>query len=531
MIVRAAEERLTSHGITSPGRVYWNLETPELIRIALEAREGVLTKSGALVCNTGEHTGRSPSDKFIVEDRITKSQVWWGSVNQPMSEAHFAALRRDQLAYLQGKTLFARDAFGGADRKYRLPITVINEQAWANLFCKQLFIRPTAAELKDFQPKFTIIHTPHFKANPAVHGTKSETFIVLHFTENLALIGGTSYAGEMKKSIFSLLNYLYPLQGVLSMHCSANVSKRDAADTALFFGLSGTGKTTLSADPGRRLIGDDEHGWTDRGIFNFEGGCYAKCIKLSKEREPQIWNAIRDGAVLENVVLDPKTGEPNFDDASITENTRAAYPLDYIEDAVIEGTGAHPRTIIFLTCDAFGVMPPISRLTTDQAMYHFLSGYTAKVAGTEKGMGNTPKATFSACFGSPFLPLNPTVYADLLGKKMNQHEVQCWLVNTGWIGGGVGVGERIALPLTRRLVTAALSGELNRGEFRTEPFFNLAVPTSVEGVPNEILMPRTKWKNPADYDSMAKSLASQFVENFKKFESHASALVKAGPTA
>lgn len=520
---------LEFHGIIGVRNVFWNLSAEQLLEHSLKAGDGVCTNSGALVCYTGQHTGRSPNDKFVVEDAQTKKHVFWGPVNQPLSEENFSRLEQDQRDHLKGKDVYVLDAFGGADPKYRLPIRVINERAWANLFCKQLFIRPKPSELDTHTPGFTIIHTPSFQATPSRHGTRSETFIVVNFSKKVVLIGGTAYAGEMKKSIFTILNYIYPLQGILSMHCSANVNKTDASDVALFFGLSGTGKTTLSADNNRALIGDDEHGWTNSGVFNFEGGCYAKCINLSEEREPQIYRAIREGAVLENVVLDEKTNAPKYDDASRTENTRAAYPIEFIDGAVLSGVGAHPKNIIFLTCDAFGVMPPIAKLTPDQAMYHFLSGYTAKVAGTERGAGDTPKATFSTCFGAPFLPLNPTTYADLLGKKLKEHKVECWLVNTGWIGGGVGVGERIKLSYTRRMINAIFRGELASVTYQPDPIFGFAIPSSVPEVPTELLTPKNSWKNPAQYDEKAKNLAGQFTENFKRFEQHAPQLKNAGP--
>lgn len=519
--------------ISGPGSVAcvnWDLPAQELIGRAVEAGEGKLSDTGALACYTGEYTGRSPGDKFIVRDKTTEKKVDWGKVNQPMSAEHFGRLRTDQLAYLEGKEIYARDAFGGADKQNRVSIRVINESAWANLFCRHLFVRPKPEELQAHLPQFTIIHTPGFHADPKKHGTHTGTFVVINFTDGLVLIGGTIYAGEMKKSIFSILNFLYPLRGILPMHCSANVSAKDPANVALFFGLSGTGKTTLSADPGRRLIGDDEHGWGENGVFNFEGGCYAKCINLSKDNEPQIYNAVRDGAVLENVILDADK-VPVYGDVSLTENTRAAYPVEFISGALLEGTGGHPKNIIFLTCDAFGVMPPVSRLTPEQAMYHFLSGYTAKVAGTERGMGSSPSVTFSACFGAPFLPLPATTYAEMLGKKMAKHKVNCWLVNTGWSGGGVGTGRRIKLSYTRAMVEAALSGALDAAKFETEPFFGLSVPQSAPNVPAELLNPRTNWADKAAYDNQARDLAARFRDNFKKFETARPDLAAFGPQA
>jgi len=522
-----SQNELDVYGIKNPKSVSWNLTVQQLIETAVKRGEGKLTSTGALACYTGKHTGRSPKDRFVVEDERTKNSVDWGNVNQPMTAEHFNRLLADQQKYLEGKDLFVLDAVAGAAKEFEISVRTINEEAWANLFCHQLF-RRVNPQTASSTPDFTIIHTPHFSANPEYHGTRSETFIVVNFTRGLILIGGTRYAGEMKKSIFSVLNYLYPQQGVLPMHCSANISKSDATHTALFFGLSGTGKTTLSADPKRNLIGDDEHGWSDQGVFNFEGGCYAKCINLTKENEPEIWNAIREGAILENVILNDK-GEPDFTDVTLTENTRAAYALDAIVGAIPEGTGPIPKDIVFLTCDAFGIMPPISKLTPQQAMYHFLSGYTAKVAGTEKGLSSEPTATFSACFGAPFLPLKPTTYADLLGKKMEQHQANCWLINTGWIGGGAGVGNRIKLAYTRRMIDAALNRELDNVEYTTDPIFGLATPKAIEGVPAEVLSQRTMWKDPLAYDKGAQDLAIRFVENFKKFEAHAPELRLVGP--
>ncbi len=519
---------LESLGIKNPKSVSWNLSVSELISTALSRGEAKRATNGALLCYTGKHTGRSPKDRFIVEDETTRSTVDWGTVNQPMTPEHFERLRSDQLQYLEGKELFASDAYVGADRRHQVTVRAVNETAWANLFCRQLFRRYAATEAIPATAQFTIIHTPGFLAEPARHGTRTDTFIVVNFSQGLVLIGGTEYAGEQKKSIFSILNYLYPLQSIFPMHCSANISDTAPHTSSLFFGLSGTGKTTLSADPNRRLIGDDEHGWSDDGIFNFEGGCYAKCINLTKESEPQIWSALREGTVLENVAADAN-GNPDFADSSRTENTRAAYPLDFIEGAVPEGTGPHPKDIVFLTCDAFAVMPPIARLSSEQAMYHFLSGYTAKVAGTEKGLGSEPSATFSSCFGAPFLPLKPTTYATLLGKKIEQFKSNCWLINTGWSGGGVGVGSRMKLSYTRRMIDAALKGELNNVEYATDPVFGFKVPTKIEGVPAEVLNPRATWKNPVDYDAKASHLAKLFVDNFKKFEAHAPYLLAFGP--
>lgn len=520
---------LDFNGIPDVSNVHWNLSTDQLIEAALERNEGILTATGALSCNTGEYTGRSPKDKFTVIDSITKNTVDWGNVNRSITPEQFARLRSDQLEYLKGKELFVRDAFAGADPEHKLAVRVINESAWHNLFAKHMFLRPKASELENHKPEFTVIQTPGFEANPDLHGTRSKTFIVANFTEGLVLIGGTSYAGEIKKSIFSVLNFLYPEQNIFPMHCSANVDRKDPGNVALFFGLSGTGKTTLSADKKRCLIGDDEHGWGKNGVFNFEGGCYAKCIDLSKEKEPEIWAAIRDGAILENVVVDPKTGKPDYSNTSLTENTRAAYPIDYIEGSVPEGSAGHPKNIVFLTCDAFGVMPPISKLSPEQAMYHFLSGYTAKVAGTEKGMGNTPQATFSTCFGSPFLPRKATEYAKMLGQKMNEHGVDCWLVNTGWTGGAYGVGERIKLSYTRRIVEAAVNGELKNSNFTTEETFGFQIPTEVKDVPAEILNPRNGWKDKGAYDKQIGELANLFATNFQRFVEDRPDLKNAGP--
>ncbi len=522
---------LDNQGIKETGKLHINLSTEELIAAALERKEGELASTGAFCATTGEHTGRSPKDKFVVKDSQSEAHVEWGPVNQEMSPESFEKLKNDQADYLKGKELFVRDAFGGADKDLRIGVRVINEEAWANLFCKNLFIRPEEAELKGFEPDWTIVHTPFFDAEPAKHGTNTKTFIAVSFTEKLVLIGGTRYAGEMKKSIFSVLNYLYPLQGVLSMHCSANIAPEGAQKGALFFGLSGTGKTTLSASGNRKLIGDDEHGWGEKGIFNFEGGCYAKCIDLTEEKEPQIWKAIRNGAILENVVLEGDAKVANYENTTLTENTRVAYPLEHIDGAVLKGTAEHPENIVFLTCDAFGVMPPISKLSPEQAMYHFLSGYTAKVAGTEAGMGSSPQATFSTCFGAPFLPLRPKVYADLLGEKMTQHKVNCWLVNTGWVGGAYGTGNRIKLSYTRRMVNAAITSELEKTNFVEDSIFGLAIPEKIEGIPEEVLHPEEFWADKDAYKESAKKLAGLFRDNFKTFAADSPELEAAGPKA
>jgi phosphoenolpyruvate carboxykinase (ATP) len=492
-----------------------NLSAALLVEIALRRGEAGLSAGGSLVAGTGKRTGRSPKDKFTIKDAITENKIAWGSQNQPFPSDKFDALYERVLDYLQGKELFVQDLFSGADPKYRLPIEVINEYAWHNLFVRQLFIRPTADELKTHQPEFTIVAAPGFKADPQRDGTNSEVFILINFSKKIALIGGTEYAGEMKKSIFGVMNFLLPERNVFPMHCSANIG--DDGVTALFFGLSGTGKTTLSADPTRRLIGDDEHGWSATGVFNFEGGCYAKCIRLSAKNEPQIYNALRFGSVLENVVLDPVTRIPDYDDDTQTENTRAAYPIEFIEDAVIPGVGGHPKNLVFLTADAFGVLPPVSRLTPEQAMYHFMSGYTAKVAGTEAGV-TEPQATFSTCFGAPFMPLRPKVYAEMLGRRLREHNAQCWLVNTGWHGGGFGVGKRMSLPYTRAMVDALVEGKLAEVEFEIEPAFGLSIPKSCPGVPAELLNPRNSWKDKAAYDQMAADLSARFAKNFEQFD-------------
>ena len=520
---------LEALGIVRSGPVHWNLSTAALYEQSIRRHEGVIAAEGPLVCRTGQHTGRSPNDKFVVREPSSEKHVHWGPVNRPIEEARFDALHRDMMAYLQDKELYVLDAWAGADSAYHLPIRVVTEFAWHSLFARNMFIPETDAEkLSQHSPQFTVIDAPNFKADPATHGTRSDVFILVHFGRRLVLIGGTSYAGEIKKSIFTILNYTLPLEGVLSMHCSANVGR--AGDAALFFGLSGTGKTTLSSDPHRQLIGDDEHGWSDGGIFNFEGGCYAKVIKLSPEAEPQIYATTRRfGTILENVVIDPKSRTLDLDDASLTENTRGSYPISFIENSVPAGQAGHPSNIVMLTADAYGVLPPIARLTPDAAMYHFLSGYTARVAGTEKGV-TEPKATFSTCFGAPFLPLNPNVYAKMLGQKIAKHQARVWLVNTGWTGGPYGIGRRMKIAHTRAMITAALGGLLDRVQYQKHPVFNVDVPTSCEGVPAEVLDPRTTWQDKAAYDAQAKKLAQMFVDNFKAFEADVSPAVKeAGP--
>ncbi|KON86661.1 phosphoenolpyruvate carboxykinase [Sporosarcina globispora] len=506
------------------------LSVPQLVEKVLNRNEGSLTSTGAIRATTGKYTGRSPKDKYIVEEASNKDKIDWGSVNQPISEEAFSNLYNKVISYLKEKDeVFVFKGFAGADKKHRMPIQVINEYAWHNLFAHQLFIRPAEDELLDHQSEFTVISAPNFKADPAVDGTKSETFIIISFERRTVLIGGTEYAGEMKKSIFSVMNYMLPENGILPMHCSANVGRE--GDVALFFGLSGTGKTTLSADPNRKLIGDDEHGWSANGVFNIEGGCYAKCINLSREKEPQIFDAIRFGAVLENVVVNSETRVADYDDSTLTENTRAAYQLQAIDNIVDPSIAGHPNTIVFLTADAFGVLPPISKLSKEQAMYHFLSGYTSKLAGTERGI-TSPQATFSTCFGSPFLPLPANRYAEMLGEKIDEHNAKVFLVNTGWTGGEYGVGERMKLAYTRAMVEAALEGELNNVETVKDGIFGLEIPQHVTGVPDEVLQPNKTWADQAAYEAKAKELAAKFRENFKKFTSVSSEIEeKGGPIA
>ncbi len=500
-------------------KVYWNLSPAELVEQALANNEGSLTDTGALMCDTGEFTGRAPKDRYIVQDHKTKDTVWWGDVNIPLSEEKFDALLNKVTTYLADKTVYIRDAYAGALPEYRLNLRVINTQAWHNLFCYNMFLRPNQQELKDFEASFTIICAPEFKANPAEDGVRSPNFAILNLSKKIILIGGTGYAGEMKKGIFSVLNYLLPQEeNVLSMHCSANIGQD--GDTAIFFGLSGTGKTTLSADPDRQLIGDDEHGWTNDKVFNFEGGCYAKTINITRENEPQIWDAIKWGSIVENTRFIPGTRQIDYSDTTVTQNTRTAYPLYHIDNAVEPSIGGIPKNIFFLTCDAYGVLPPISRLDKGQAMYHFISGYTAKVAGTEAGV-TEPQVVFSACFGAPFLPLHPTAYAEMLGKKMDQHNVNVWLINTGWSGGGYGIGSRIKLRYTRAMITAALKGALEDVSYEKHPVFGVAMPMSCPNVPTELLNPRNTWNDKDAYDSQANRLAKAFNNNFNKFAEYA----------
>lgn len=495
--------------LDTAGTVHANLSVPELIEHAIRKGEGMFAANGAFVSRTGKYTGRTPKDKHTVREPSSEANIWWDN-NAAIDPDVYERLREKANRAMAGKELYVVDTYGGADPTHRISVRFVTEKAWHALFVKQLLIRPTEPIA---EPEWTIVNQCTELCDPAADGTRSEAIIALNFAAREVLIMGTQYAGEMKKSVFTILNYLLPLKGVLSMHCSANIGKD--GDTALFFGLSGTGKTTLSADPHRHLIGDDEHGWTDTGVFNFEGGCYAKCIRLSEEGEPQIWHAIKFGSVLENVVL---RGDrtPDYDDASITENTRVAYPVDFIEGAVHPSVGGHPKNIVFLTCDAFGVLPPISRLTPEQAMFHFLNGYTAKVAGTEAGV-TEPQVTFSTCFGAPFLPLHPSVYANLLGKKIAEHGARVWLVNTGWTGGPHGVGHRMKLGYTRAMIRAAFRGDLDHVEYVTDPVFGLSVPTSCPDVPNEVLQPRNTWADKAAYDAKAAELAKMFEENFRKF--------------
>jgi phosphoenolpyruvate carboxykinase (ATP) len=491
--------------------------------------EGKLAQSGALVTSTGSRTGRSPDDRFIVSQGASKDRIDWGNVNQPIEADAFDALFDRVRGHLEGRDLFVVDGYVGADPAHRIRLRVIAELAWNGLFAHQLFRRLRRDELADFEPDFTIVSAPTFEAVPNRDGTNSEAFIGLDLDRKQVLICGTHYAGEMKKSMFSAGNYIYPQEGVFPMHCSANIG--EAGDVALFFGLSGTGKTTLSADPTRRLIGDDEHGWSENGVFNFEGGCYAKCIRLSEKNEPQIWSAIKFGAVVENVVLDPVTREIDYDDASLTENTRAAYPLESIPGFVPEGRGGHARTIVFLTADAFGVLPPISKLSSEGAMYHFLSGFTSKLAGTETGLGSEPVPNFSTCFGAPFLPLRPTVYAKMLGERISEHDARVFLVNTGWTGGPFGVGKRMELPLTRAMVSAALSGALDDVVTKRHPIFNLEVPVNCPGVHDDVLDPQSTWSDPRNYDEQARQLADMFIANFKRFEDDVpTEVLRAGPS-
>jgi phosphoenolpyruvate carboxykinase (ATP) len=515
---------LEEHGITNANLIYWTPPTPELYEQIIKRGEGLISHMGAITVKTGHYTGRAANEKFIVDEPGSRDHIAWGKVNKPFDPHRFDLLYNRMLAYMHGRDLFVQDCFAGADPEHRLPIRVITEKAWHSLFARNMFVRATPAELEQHRPQFTVINLPAFHAVPTLDGTNSETFIIVNFARKLIIIGGTSYAGENKKSIFTILNYLLPIEKkILSMHCSANVG--EAGDVAVFFGLSGTGKTTLSAAPNRRLIGDDEHGWDDKGVFNFEGGCYAKIIKLSREAEPEIYETTRRfGTILENVAIDTVSRRVDLEDDSFTENTRASYPLTHIPRIVPSGCAGHPTHIIMLTCDAYGVLPPIARLTKEQAMYHFLSGYTARVAGTEAGVME-PAATFSTCFGAPFMALHPTVYAELLREKIARHDVACWLVNTGWSGGPYGMGARMQIAYSRALVNAALDGTLNAGAFKKEPFFGLEVPTACPGVPAEVLNPRNTWSDKTRYDQTAAQLVRMFRDNFEKYRAHVTAEV------
>jgi phosphoenolpyruvate carboxykinase (ATP) len=527
-IARESIQGLEPQGLRPKGVLHWNLVAPELIQAAVRREEGELADMGPFVAVTAPHTGRSPNDKFVVREPLSERDVDWGKVNQPIDQAAFETLLADVQAYLDEQDeLFVQDLYCGADAAHRLSVRYVTPNAWHAAFVRNMFIRPDFAELPTFEANFSVLHAPEFHADPARHGTRTSTFIIVNIARRMILIGGTRYAGELKKAMFTIMNYLMPKEGVLSMHCSANVGA--AGDTALFFGLSGTGKTTLSADPERSLIGDDEHGWSSDGIFNFEGGCYAKVINLSAQSEPDIYQTTQMfGTILENVVLDPLK-RVKFEDQSITENTRASYPLNYIRNHVPSGRGGHPRNVVFLTADAFGVLPPIARLTAEQAMYYFLSGYTAKVAGTERGV-TEPQATFSACFGAVFLVWHPTKYAQMLGELLKAHGSRVWLVNTGWSGGPYGVGSRMKLGYTRAMVRAALAGQLDSARTERDPVFGLAVPQEVPGVPREVMNPRATWKDPAAYDAQARKLAQMFRQNFEKFGEGVAAEVRgAGP--
>lgn len=524
-ITRKFISQLEEMGIRTDN-IHRNLSVKNMIDLTVQKNEGILTSTGALSVKTGKYTGRSPDDRYIVDDNETRNKVDWGKVNHPFPEEKFDRLFEKMRKHLEKKEMFVFDGFIGAYPNNRLPIRIINDHVWQNLFTRQIFIRPSAAELESHKPEFTLIAINDFKSIPEVDGTRSDAFILINFSRKLVLIGATCYAGEIKKAMFSVMNYILPDRGVFPMHCSANIGRN--GDTALFFGLSGTGKTTLSADSNRMLIGDDEHGWSDKGVFNFEGGCYAKCINLNRDAEPQIWDAIRSGAVLENVVIDKSTLKPDFNDGSITENTRVAYPLDYIPGAVIPSLGGNPKVIVFLTADAFGVMPPIAQLTKDGAMYHFMSGYTSKLAGTERGI-TEPKATFSECFGAPFMSRHASVYAKMLGEKITKHNTIVYLINTGWSGGPYGIGKRINIKYTRNMVTAALNRKLDMVKYRHDDIFNVDVPTSCPDVPSEILDPKNTWVEKDAYDFSTRKLARMFIENFKKFGETSQEIRDAGP--
>jgi phosphoenolpyruvate carboxykinase (ATP) len=517
---RKADYNLSNHGISNLRLAYWNLPTEALYEEAIFRNEGATVAGGPFVAHTGKHTARSANDKFVVRHVDSENNIWWGVYNRPFDGEKFEVLYDRMLGFLQGRDVFVQDVYGGADENYRLPVRIVTELAWHSHFVRNMFILPVSLEeYKRFVPEFTILAMPSFKGMPSVDGTGSDTFICLNFERKLAIIGNTAYAGEIKKSVFTILNYLLPLEGVLSMHCSANVNPENTDDVALFFGLSGTGKTTLSADPTRSLIGDDEHGWSDDGVFNFEGGCYAKVIGLSESAEPEIYATTRKfGTILENVPYDPITRLIDLDDESLTENTRASYPLEFIANAVPEKKAGHPKNIILLTCDASGVMPPIARLSTDQALYQFISGYTSKIAGTEVGLGKEPEITFSACFGGPFMVHHPYKYAELLKRKIERYGVQCWLVNTGWVGGPYGIGKRISIRHTRALLNAALTGKLNDVPYKKDPIFGFEVPKHCPDVPDEVLSPSSSWHDKKEYDRRYRDLAMRFKQNFGKFE-------------
>jgi len=516
---------LDKQGLKGIKTAYWNLDASRLYELSIARGEGRLARGGALVTLTGHHTGRSPNDRFVVEDDATKDDIWWGKVNRPITAEKFEQLYEKMLGHMSGRDVFVQDCYAGANPAYRLPVRVVTENAWHNLFARNMFVQPADNELGGFEPQFTVLQAPSLEADPDRDGTTSGTFIVVNLAKRLVLVGGSAYAGEIKKSIFSVMNFLLPPQNVLPMHCSANVGV--GGDAAIFFGLSGTGKTTLSADSSRTLIGDDEHGWGPDGVFNFEGGCYAKTINLTREAEPEIFQTTRTfGSIIENVMMHDETRELDFFDTTYSENGRVSYDMSQIPNASPTGQTGHPKNIVMLTCDAFGVLPPISQLTPDQAMYHFLSGYTAKVAGTERGL-KEPSATFSTCFGAPFMPRHPTVYAKLLGDKMAEHGAKCWLVNTGWSGGGYGEGERMKIAYTRAMVNAALDGRLESGGFRADPNFGVLVPEACPDVPGEVLNPRNTWADTGAYDAQARDLTQRFEKNFTEFEGHVTDSVKA----
>lgn len=524
--LKSSKSGLDDLGIKQVREAHWNLAPAQLTEEAVKNGEGTITDQGALMADTGEFTGRSPKDKFTVKDEKTQDTVWWGDINFPISSENFDALHQKMVAFLADKKVYVRDMYAGAHPKYRLNVRVVNTQAWHNMFCYNMFLRPTVEEHQNFEPNFTIINIPEFKANPETDGTRQENFTIVNFTKRMILIGGTGYAGEMKKGIFSVLNYTLPHEeNVLSMHCSANVGEK--GDTAVFFGLSGTGKTTLSADPNRGLIGDDEHGWSDDKVFNFEGGCYAKVIDLTREKEPQIYDAIRFGAIVENTRYHEGTRSVNYEDGTVTQNTRTSYPIHHIDNALPQSIAEPPKNIFFLTADAFGVLPPVSKLTPGQAMYHFISGYTAKVAGTEVGIKD-PVPSFSACFGAAFLPLHPTKYAEMLGKKMKEQNVNVWLINTGWTGGPFGVGSRMKLPYTRAMITAALNGELDNVEYVQHNIFGVSMPATCPNVPDEVLNPRNTWEDKNAYDAKANHLAHEFIKNFTQYADFANDEIMAG---